>query len=230
MKAIRKAEDRGKANFGWLKANYTFSFASYFNPAWMGYRSLRVINEDFIDEGMGFETHPHRDMEIISFIIDGALAHKDTLGNEAIIKPGQIQVMSAGTGIMHSEFNPYPDKKTHSIQIWIVPNQKSVKPRYDHHDYEQPKNGVVKLLSSFDGDGIAKIHQDMNLYLGDYNGDENHSIKLDPKFGYWLQVTKGSFSNEEKQVSAGDGMIIEDEAELLINSPDGLEFLLFELS
>ncbi len=229
MITIRKSEERGKSDYGWLKANFSFSFASYFDPKWMGFKALRVINEDYIDEGMGFETHPHKNMEIISFIIDGAMAHKDTLGSETVIKPGEIQVMSAGTGIMHSEFNPNSDQKTHSLQIWVKPNVLDVKPRYDQAKFENPTNGYSHLLSSFDGEGLVKIHQDMNLYLGHFTG-ESFSRELDKNKAYWIHTVKGSAAINDINALAGDSLGIELEDTLTIKNANGLEFLLFELN
>ncbi len=229
MKTVRKANERGKANFGWLDANYTFSFASYFDPKWMGFRSLRVINDDIIDEGMGFDTHPHRDMEIISFIIDGAMEHKDTLGNHSVIRPGEIQIMSAGTGILHSEYNPDKEHKTHSLQIWVEPNVKGISPRYDHYKFDKKDNDFTILVSPTGGKNIAKIHQDMTLSLGSFH-KQDKNIELNESKHYWVHIFKGSALFGEEKLEAGDGLGLSEEGHLKISESENLEFLLFELS
>jgi len=229
MKAIRKSNERGQADYGWLKANYTFSFASYFNPAWMGYRSLRVINDDFIDPKMGFDTHSHRDMEIISFILEGAMEHKDTIGSHTQIVSGEIQIMSAGTGIMHSEFNPSDTVTTHSLQIWIEPNQKNVAPRYDQYKYNKKENALTSLITPQGGDNIAKIHADMSLSLGAYSKGE-YEVELDSSKYYWIQVVKGSGNLDDLSSEYGDGIQIENESLLKLSVKENFEFLLFELS
>src|SRR5690242_2419648 len=167
MMNIRRANERGHAEHGWLDSYHTFSFANYHEPNWMGFRSLRVINDDLVMPGMGFGTHPHHDMEIITYILSGALEHKDSMGNGRVIRPGEVQYMSAGTGVTHSEFNPAKDEAVHLLQIWIQPDEKGVTPRYGERSLKDAPNGVLRLVTSKTGrDGSIAIHQDADLWLG----------------------------------------------------------------
>lgn len=231
MKLVRKSGDRGHLNFGWLDARHTFSFGSYFDPKFMGFSSLRVINDDVIDEGMGFDTHPHRDMEIITFIKKGSLKHEDTLGNSSIIRPGDIQIMSAGTGIQHSEFNPDPNEKTYSLQIWIMPDEKGVAPRYDQYSYldRKKENGLTLLVSPEGGEGVASIHTDARLSIGSYDEGAKGQIKLDPKRSYWVQALEGELELGGEKITEGDGMAIKEEESLDLVSSQKSEFLFFDL-
>ncbi|MBD66291.1 MAG: quercetin 2,3-dioxygenase [Halobacteriovoraceae bacterium] len=228
MITLRKSNERGEVKMDWLHAFHSFSFASYFDPRWMGFSKLRVINEDFIDGGQGFGTHPHRDMEIMTFIIDGALEHRDTMGNHAVIKPGDIQIMSAGTGIMHSEYNPDPQKQTHSIQIWIEPEQLGIKPRYEHYKFNQKHNDLTLIASATGGENIAKINQDAQIFHGDFD-QVKKEIELSPDRQYWLQVFNGGGTINDLILEHGDALAIQEESQLNINESHNLKFLLFDL-
>lgn len=223
----RLANERGHNKFSWLEAKHSFSFGSYFDPSWMGYKSLRVINEDIIDEGMGFGTHPHKDMEIISLVIDGALEHKDTLGHHTTIGPGEIQIMSAGSGIMHSEYNPNKDQKTHMLQIWIEPKEKGIAPRHEQFNYDQTKNELIILASPVGGENIAMINQDASVFIAELNQPKLFEVKSEKE--YWIQVILGAGSINEIEVKAGDALAISEVETINILPGDSLKFLLFEL-
>jgi redox-sensitive bicupin YhaK (pirin superfamily) len=222
----REGGKRGQVKWSWLNAKHTFSFGSYFDPDWMGFGPLRVINEDVIDGGRGFDTHPHKDMEIISYIIDGEIEHKDTLGNSATINPQHIQIMSAGTGIYHSEFNPNPNKETHSLQIWIEPNKLGVKPRYEQYDVNIKEDELQLLVSPDGGENIASIYQDLKLYHAKI---KNFSYAINPKKKYWVQIVRGSGVLSSEQAQAGDGFAIEKESNIEIKSLEGMTILFFEM-
>jgi redox-sensitive bicupin YhaK (pirin superfamily) len=224
----RLAEDRGHFKLNWLNARHGFSFGSYFDPSWMGFSKLRVINEDKISPTGGFDTHPHKNMEIISFIIEGELEHKDTLGNHSVIKPGQIQIMSAGTGILHSEFNPSNSNSTHMLQIWVEPSIQNIKPRYDQFDFMETKNEIILLVSPTGGNNLAKIYQDISLSLGNFEG-ENFTKELNQDRKTWIQVISGNSLINGVSVNAGDGIAIENEELLRIESNANFRFLLFDL-
>lgn len=228
MYSVRRADDRGLVEIEWLKAHHTFSFGHYFDPAHMGFKSLRVINEDYIDEGMGFDTHPHRDMEIITFMVDGKLAHKDSMGNQSTILPGEIQVMSAGTGITHSEFNPDNEHKTHSYQIWVLPHTKSVKPRYEQINYRElvEKNKLLKLVSPDGSDGSIFIYQDLNLWYGKFGKGTKQS--LSPDRPGWLQIIKGEVELLDETLRESDGVSWEREKDIQLIAKEDAEFLWFE--
>jgi len=223
----RSANERGHMKWSWLEAFHSFSFASYFDPKWMGFHKLRVINDDFIDGGRGFDTHPHRNMEIVSFIIDGGLEHKDTMGNHYTINPGEIQVMSAGTGIEHSEYNPYPDKKTHSLQIWIEPNIEDITPSYQSYKYTEKINELTLLASGHDK-SVAKIHQDADIYVGKYENYQG-ALSISKNHAYWLHCYKGSGQLNSEHFKEGDGFAIESEGKMNLEVTSVLEFLLFKL-
>ncbi len=228
---IRKSEERGFADHGWLKARHSFSFASYYDPQFMGYKSLRVINEDRVSEGMGFPTHGHKDMEIITYVIDGALEHKDSMGNGSIIKPGEVQYMSAGTGVQHSEFNPSKDEGLHLMQIWIMPDELNAEPRYDQKKFtKEQKHNQLCLVVSKDGqeDSIA-IRQDAKIYASSLTKGNELSHKLEAGRGLWLQMIKGQVSANDQVLSAGDAMAFEAEPEMKISAQSDSEFLLFDL-
>ena len=232
MKKIRKACERGHLNFGWLDAKHTFSFGSYLDPAQMGFKTLRVINNDIVAEGKGFETHPHKDMEIITFIICGEIEHRDTLGNITRIKPGEIQVMSAGTGVFHSEFNPRDDQKTEMYQIWIKPKVHGVKPHYDQFNYTSRiiENDFIELVAPIKKDQVALINQDARLLFGKFSKDGVKNLKLDQSKSYWLQVVSGSLSVDNTLLERADGLAVENEKDLNITSLEKSEVLLFELA
>lgn len=232
MITVRKAEERGHANHGWLNTYHTFSFANYYDPAHMGFRDLRVINEDRVQAGMGFGTHPHRDMEIISYVIDGALEHKDSLGNGSIIRPGDVQRMSAGTGISHSEYNPSRSEPVHLLQIWILPAEKGLQPSYEQKMYSaEEKRGDFRLIASRDGrDGSVTVHQDMDLYATVLNAGERAVRVLSPDRHAWVQVARGEIALNGEVLKAGDGAAISEESRLEVEAKDTAEVLLFDLA
>ena len=196
MVRVRKADERGHADHGWLNTCHTFSFADYYDPEQMGFRSLRVINEDWIKPGMGFPTHPHRDMEIVTYVLEGTLEHRDSMGNGSTITPGEVQRMSAGTGITHSEYNGSRTEPLHLLQIWIIPSINGVTPGYQQQAFsEQEKRGVLRLVASPDGrDGSVTIHQDVNLYAALLDADEELVFSMPAGRHVWLQVVRGRLS------------------------------------
>ena len=229
---IIRSDDRGAADHGWLKAKHTFSFAEYHDPERMGFARLRVINEDRIEPGQGFGTHPHKDMEIVTYIIDGALEHKDSMGNGSVIRPGDVQRMSAGTGVFHSEFNPSPDERVHLLQIWILPGEKSLPPGYEQqHFSREDKLNRWRLLGSNDGrDGSVTIHQDVSLYATYLESGQ----KLDYAFAKgqrgFLQVVSGGATVNGELLAAGDGATLEDIDALSMSTNDHAEALLFDMA
>lgn len=231
MISVRKAKDRGHVNIGWLNAKHTFSFGSYFDPAHMSFRSLRVINNDLIAPAGGFDTHPHKDMEIMTFILEGELEHRDTIGNHSIIKPGEIQIMSAGTGVYHSEHNPSDSNSTKLYQIWITPNQSGVEPRYEQYDYlhRVKTNDIIDLVTPEGGDQIPMIYQDASIKFGKFESGVNKSIDLDSNKGYWVQVIKGELEVEGSVLESEDGLSIEKQNSITFDFTNDTEFLLFEL-
>ena len=238
MITVRPRNERGTANFGWLDSRHTFSFGNYYDPNHMGFASLRVINEDKVTPGQGFGTHSHRDMEIISYVLSGALEHKDSMGNGSVIRPGDVQRMSAGTGVAHSEFNASNTEPVHFLQIWLLPNQAGLPPSYEEKNFaETQKSGQLTLVGSPDGrDGSVTIHQDVNLYLGNLDRNQDNSDRLtytiDSNRAIWIQVTKGSvLLNDNTTLEAGDGAAIVNEKaiEIVIQS-DSAEVLLFDMA
>ncbi len=231
MIEIRRGQERGYADHGWLKSFHSFSFADYYDPKHMGFGPLRVINEDRVAAGMGFGTHGHRDMEIISYVLDGALAHKDSMGNGSTIHPGDVQRMSAGTGVTHSEFNHSKDGNTHFLQIWIQPNVNGIKPSYDEkHFAPADKRGVLRLIASPDGrDGSVMVHQDAYLYASLLNGVEKaaHSITAD-RLGY-VFVARGGLEVNGQRLNAGDAMKISGGGEVRLENAEDAEVLLFDM-
>ncbi len=232
MITIRKAEERGHANHGWLDTNHTFSFASYYNPEQMGFRSLRVINEDRITPGAGFGTHGHRDMEIVTYVLAGAVEHKDSIGNGSIIQPGEVQRMSAGTGILHSEYNHSQREGAHFLQIWIVPDTKGLEPSYEQKSFHVEKDpGKLHLVAAKEGkDGAVTIHQDMALYTGAFKAGDRVSHSLDRDRYAWLQVTRGEITLNGMPLKTSDGAAIREEIELQIEATQDAEILLFDLA
>lgn len=233
MITVRHRNERGIANFGWLDSRHTFSFGNYFDPQQMGFASLRVINEDKIIPAKGFGTHGHRDMEIISYVLSGELKHRDSMGNGSIIRPGDIQRMSAGTGVRHSEFNASDTNPVHLLQIWIMPEQSGLEPSYEEKNFDQEqRQGKLKLVGSRDGrDNSVTIHQDVNLYLASLNQSDRLTHQIDANRAVWLQVAKGEVKLNDRLLQAGDGAAIINEAEIAIagNSSDS-EILLFDLA
>ncbi len=233
MLAIRKATDRGISNFGWLDSRHTFSFGSYMDPRNMGFSDLRVINEDQVAPGAGFGTHGHRDMEIISYVIEGELAHKDSMGTGSVIRPGDVQRMSAGTGVTHSEMNASAENSVHFLQIWILPESKGLKPGYEqkHFDFET-RQDQWRLVGSRDGrENSVTIHQDVSLYAATLSQGARISYDLAADRKAWLQVVKGSVQLDGQTLAAGDGLAFADlESLSIIGSDSEAEVLLFDLA
>ena len=227
----RPAHERGHANHGWLDSWHSFSFAGYHDPRHMHWGPLRVINEDRVAAGQGFGTHGHRDMEIISYVIDGSLGHKDSMGNGASIVPGEVQRMSAGRGITHSEYNHDREGETHFLQIWIIPKFTGIPPSYEQKMFtDADKRGRLRLVASPDGtDGSVTIHQDARMYAGLFDGTESGTLALAPgRLGY-VHVVKGSAQVSGHALSAGDALLYADEGEVRIESGEGAELLVFDL-
>lgn len=232
MITLRPANERGHANHGWLDSYHTFSFASYYDPKHMGFQSLRVINEDRVQPGRGFGTHGHRDMEILTYVLEGALEHKDSLGTGAVIKPGEVQRMSAGTGIMHSEFNSSDNDLVHLLQIWITPNQQGLQPSYEQIAFPlEERLGKLRLIAAQDGrDGAVTIHQDVDLYAAVLKPGDQVSHELRPDRYAWLQVARGAATLNEHVLQAGDGVAVSEEKLLEISTESEAEVLLFDLA
>ncbi|HEY5909690.1 MAG TPA: pirin family protein [Verrucomicrobiae bacterium] len=228
---IRRAEERGHADHGWLDTHHTFSFASYYDPAHMGFRSLRVINDDRVSPGMGFGTHPHEDMEIFSYVLEGTLAHKDSMGNGKQLKPGQIQLMSAGTGITHSEFNPSRSEPLHFLQIWIEPRQDGLKPSYTewHPKPEHATTGKVLVISPDGRDGSATIHQDADIYLVRLQAGQTVTHDLKAGRGAWLHVAEGAVNLNGVELTTGDGASTEEPGRLTVTASEPTQAILFDL-
>jgi len=232
MIEIRRGQERGYADHGWLKSFHSFSFADYYDPKHMGFGPLRVINEDRVAAGMGFGTHGHRDMEIISYVLDGALAHKDSMGNGSTIHPGDVQRMSAGRGVTHSEFNHSKDGNTHFLQIWIQPNVNGIVPSYDEkHFDEASKRGVLRLIASPDArDGSVMIHQDACLYAGLMSGAEQASHEIAAgRLGY-VHVARGALNVNGQRLQAGDAMKLTGGGKIVVENGDDAEVLVFDLN
>jgi redox-sensitive bicupin YhaK (pirin superfamily) len=231
MMKIRKANERGHAQHGWLDTYHTFSFANYYDPQWMGFRSLRVINDDLVMPGMGFGTHPHRDMEIVTYILSGALAHKDSMGNGRIIRTGEIQYMAAGTGIEHSEFNPSKDEAVHLLQIWIQPDRKGVTPRYAEKSFADAPAGRLNLVTSKTGrEGSIAINQDADLWLVKLNHDTTVAHELEKGRHAWIHVAEGEISLAGNTLTGGDAAAVNDGATVEITASKPSQVLLFDLN
>ncbi len=232
MLTIRRSEDRGYADHGWLKSFHSFSFADYHDPAHMGFGNLRVINEDRIAPGTGFGTHAHRDMEIVSYVLDGALAHRDSLGNGAAIVPGEVQRMSAGSGVRHSEFNHASGSTTHFLQIWILPDRLGIAPGYEQRTFAPgEKRGRLRLVASPDGsDGSVTIHADARLYAGLFDDAERAQLALDPRRLAYVHVARGAVSVNGQALEAGDAVGLSGESRLVIDNGRAAEVLVFDLS
>jgi redox-sensitive bicupin YhaK (pirin superfamily) len=232
MLAIRKAPERGRASFGWLDSRHSFSFGHYHDPAFMGHGPLRVINEDRVEPGRGFDTHGHRDMEIISYVLDGALEHKDSIGTGSVIRPGDVQRMSAGTGVMHSEFNASKTEPVHFLQIWILPAANGIAPGYEQkHFSDAEKRGRLRLVGSRDGrEGSVTIHQDISLYAALLDGTDRVSYELPEGCKGWVQIARGAVDLNGVALEAGDGVALQGPETLTISGATGAaELLLFDL-
>ncbi len=228
----RKAQERGHANHGWLDSFHTFSFAGYHDPRHMGFGPLRVVNEDRVAPGMGFGTHGHSDMEIISYVLEGELAHKDSIGGGSVIKPGDVQAMSAGTGVRHSEFNPSKSKGVHFLQIWIEPNVLGLKPGYDQKTFaDAEKRGRLRLVASKDGrEGSLLIHQDADIFAAVLNEGESVSRAVEKGRHVWVQAVRGAVSIGDTRLETGDGAAIENETSLsIVSRATDAEVLVFDL-
>jgi redox-sensitive bicupin YhaK (pirin superfamily) len=231
MMKIRKANERGHAELGWLDTYHTFSFADYYDPHWMGFRSLRVINDDLVMPGMGFGTHPHQDMEIITYILSGALEHKDSMGHGRVIRAGEAQYMAAGTGVRHSEFNPSKDEAVHLLQIWIEPDRKGVAPRYAEMSLADAPAGTPRLVASKTGrEGSMAIHQDTDLWLAKFNGGEHITRKLAKGRHAWVHVAEGEVTLNGKGLGGGDAAAISGEISLELSASKASQVLLFDLN
>jgi hypothetical protein len=234
MIQLRRAQDRGLADHGWLNSRHTFSFADYHDPAHMGFGNLRVINEDRIAPDTGFGTHGHRDMEIVSVVLDGELAHKDSMGNGTAIRPGEVQRMTAGTGVMHSEFNHAKDGSTHFLQIWILPAARGLKPGYEQRRFDPAgRRGRLQAVAApaggADDAGAIRLNADARLYLGDFDGAETARLPIAPGRCAWVQVLRGSATVNGQAVSAGDGVGLREETEVRIAHGQAAELLVFDL-
>ena len=231
MLAIRPANERGLANLGWLNSRHTFSFGHYYDPQFMGYGPLRVINEDRVNPGQGFGTHGHSDMEIISYVLDGALEHKDSLGTGSIIRPGDVQRMTAGTGVRHSEYNASDADPVHFLQIWIMPEKDGLEPSYEQTTFsKQDKQGRLRLVGSRDGrEGSVTIHQDADLYASLLGAEDAVSYELGDGRNGWVQVARGSVRLNGNELAAGDGVALKGAQSLTIDGLDDAEILLFDM-
>jgi quercetin 2,3-dioxygenase len=229
---IRRSNERGHANHGWLDTHFSFSFADYYDPRFMGFRDLRVINEDFIEPGQGFPKHGHRDMEIITYMISGEISHRDSMGNGETIRPNEVQRMTAGTGVLHSEYSSETDR-THLLQIWILPEKRNLQPSYEQKQFSpEEKQGRLKLVASRGGgDGSVHINQDVNVYASVLKSGEMVKQELSDDRHAWLQLISGSLDVNGKRLEAGDGAAISEETALNIKAlEDNSEFLLFDLN
>ncbi|MES2571639.1 MAG: pirin family protein [Verrucomicrobiota bacterium] len=231
MIKIRKANERGHANHGWLDSYHSFSFADYYDPNWMGFRSLRVINDDVVFPLAGFGQHPHRDMEIITYVLSGALEHKDSMGNGRVIRPGEFQYMAAGSGITHSEYNPSGEEAVHLLQIWITPDQKGVTPRYAEKSLVDAPAGAFSLVASKTGrEGSMSIHQDADLWLGKLRAGDRLTHSLNPARHAWVQVAEGEVTLDGQTLAAGDAAVVSGEVSVELGAGRDAQVLLFDLN
>jgi len=231
MIEIRRSEERGYADHGWLKSYHSFSFADYYDPKHVQFGPLRVINEDRVAPGMGFGTHGHRDMEIISYVLEGELAHKDSMGNGSVIRPGDVQRMSAGTGVQHSEYNHAAHDTTHFLQIWIMPNQTGIEPGYEEKRFDAAdKRGRLRLVASSDGaEGSVLVHQDVRLYAGLFDGDESATLAFQPGRRAYVYVARGRIALNGQVLETGDAAKLESVDALALTQGEGAEVLVFDL-
>jgi quercetin 2,3-dioxygenase len=231
MIEIRKAPERGRTRLEWLDSRHSFSFGDYHDPKHMGFRDLRVINDDRVAPAGGFATHGHRDMEIVTYVLDGELEHRDSLGNGSVIRPGEVQRMSAGTGIMHSEFNPSRDKPVHFLQIWILPEKNGLKPGYEQRSFDRAASkGKFVALADHDGDGhVLTVHQDVKLSVATLEANQTAAAEVKPgRFG-WLQVARGAVTVDDQELHEGDGAAISNETRFEVKGIEPAEVLLFDL-
>ena len=228
----RPGEERGRVNFGWLDSRHSFSFGEYYDPQHMGFRALRVINEDRVKPGQGFGTHPHRDMEIISYVLEGALEHRDSMGTGSVITPGDVQRMSAGTGVLHSEMNPSQNDGVYFLQIWLLPARRGIEPSYEQKRFDtEEKRGRLRLVAAGDArDGAVRIHQDVDLYAGVFESGE--SARFDIRSGRyaWVQVARGAVTLNGHELHQGDGAALSDESLLDVTATVDAEVLVFDLA
>lgn len=232
MLTIRRSDERGHFNHGWLNTYHTFSFDQYYDPRYMGFRSLRVINEDFVAPGRGFPTHGHRDMEIITYILEGALKHEDSMGNGSVIQPGDVQRMTAGTGVRHSEKNPSNTEPVHLLQIWILPNAEDLTPGYEQKAFtDAERHGQLRLIASGDGrDDSVHLNQDVSLFASILDAGEEIERVMDPKRYGWIQIARGVVTVNGEKAEQGDGVVVLAESNLKIKAEEKAEILLFDLS
>ena len=232
MITIRRSDDRGYADHGWLKSHHTFSFAGYYDPQHMNFRSLRVINEDRVAPGRGFGTHAHDNMEIVSYVLQGELEHKDSMGNGEVLRPGEFQRITAGTGITHSEFNPSPDNPTHFYQIWLLPERDGLDPGYEQKEFDPAgRKNQLQLVASREGeDGALKVHQDANIYLADLSKGHELNVDIDSQRHIWLQILRGSLGINGEELEAGDALAVSDETSLALKASSDVELMLFDLA
>jgi redox-sensitive bicupin YhaK (pirin superfamily) len=231
MMTLRKANERGHANYGWLDSYHTFSFADYYDPQWMGFRSLRVINDDLVMPEQGFGAHPHRDMEIVTYILSGQLEHKDSMGNGRVIRKGELQYMSAGSGVQHSEFNPSKDEAVRFLQIWILPDSKGVKPRYAEKSLRDTQTGKLHLVTSKTGrDGSIAIHQDADLWLAKLDAGQKVAQPLAKGRHAWVHIAEGEVKLNGKTLSGGDAAAIDNESAIELIAAKPSQVLLFDLN
>ena len=232
MFTLRKALERGNFDHGWLKTAHTFSFASYYDDRHLGFRDLRVINEDVVQEGVGFDTHPHKDMEILTYILEGEISHRDSMGNGSVIKKGDVQYMSAGTGVTHSEFNPSPKNPAHLLQIWILPNHRGATPQYGQkHFPTETRLNQHRLVVSGDGRNESiQIRQDVSLYASILEAGKILEFSLNETRYAWIQIAKGTLKVSGNHLEVGDGLAVSKEARIEFEALSACEFLLFDLN
>lgn len=231
MMTLRKASERGHANHGWLDSYHSFSFADYYDPQWMGYRTLRVINDDLVLPGQGFGKHPHRDMEIITYVLSGALEHQDSMGNGRVIRPGEFQYMAAGSGVQHSEFNPSKDEAVHFLQIWILPDHKSARPAYAEKSTKNQPSGAWQLITSKTGrEGSLAINQDTDLWLAKLAPQQAVTHTLAAGRHAWLHVAEGEVTLNGHHLAGGDAVALDDTAVLKVVATKAAQVLLFDLN
>jgi len=232
MISIRKSKERGHFDHGWLNTYHTFSFDQYYDPRYMGFRNLRVINEDFVAPGRGFPTHGHRDMEIITYILEGALQHEDSMGNGSVIRPGDVQRMTAGTGVRHSEKNASDTERVHLLQIWILPHTVGLEPGYEQKAFsDDERRGQLRLIASEDGrEGSVEVHQDISLFASILDAGQEVERTMNEARYAWIQVARGSISVNGENAEQGDGVIVVGESSLKIKAQDDAEILLFDLA
>lgn len=231
MIKFRRSNERGHVNHGWLDTYHTFSFSDYHDPAWMGFRSLRVLNDDVVMPGRGFGLHPHRDMEIITYVLSGSLEHRDTLGNGRVIGAGDVQYMSAGRGVQHSEVNPAKDEAVHLLQIWIQPDQRGATPRYDERSFASTATGKFHLVASQTGrEGSIAIRQDAELWLGKFGAGQTSTHRVAPGRNAWVHVAEGEITLNGHMLQAGDAAAVTDETALQLQASRPTQALLFDLN